>query len=300
MAAAPVPYVDLLPPPLAGLTGSLVPAPFCVLRVHGPDAVDFVHRLSSQDVVAMAEGEVRPAAFLSPKGKLETLVMLGKAGGAVWLEAQAQDGARLHQLLERYHFTEKLAITPFPDWACAQVVGAAAWGTDVSGAGIQVDPAGARWAAERRGLHWLRWHGPAAHLPQLAAAPLTAAQWQVLRIAAGLAWVGSDVDANNLGLEADIDDYVSLTKGCYTGQEIVARIHTYGHVNRRLVRAVVTGAALPEPGAAVVDADGEPVGRVTSVAAIAADRAVTLAMLPYELSHPGTQLMVGTARLAVA
>ena len=71
-------YVDLVGPELGALTARQAPAPFACLCVRGPDAVAFVHRLCTQDVEGMAVGEARPAAFLSAKGKLETLAWVGR------------------------------------------------------------------------------------------------------------------------------------------------------------------------------------------------------------------------------
>lgn len=286
-------YRDVVDPELAQLTAVQRSAPFAILRVRGPDAVDFVHRLSTQDVVAMAVGDARPAAFLTPKGKLETLAWIGRAADAVWIEAQGHEAARLAELLERYHFTEKLAIEPRPDWVCAQLVGPAAWAeVGATAAGVVVEAESLRLAGECRGLRWVRWHGPRERLPQVVRPELSGEQWQQLRIAAGIAWVGTDVDASNLGLEADIDDHVSTSKGCYTGQEIVARIHTYGHVNRKLVRVLLHGTPLPGAGAPLVDEDGDAVGRLTSVAPLAVDRAVGLGFLPHELARSGVRLAV--------
>lgn len=294
-------YRDVVAPELGQLTAVQRPAPFGILRVRGPDAVDFVHRLSTQDVAAMAVGDARPAAFLTPKGKLETLAWIGRAADAVWIEAQAHEASRLAELLERYHFTEKLAIEARPDWACVQLLGSAAWAdAAVTGPGVVADAEGVRLAGECRGLQWVRWHAPRERLPQLPRPELADAQWQQLRIAAGIAWVGTDVDGTNLGLEADIDDHVSTTKGCYTGQEIVARIHTYGHVNRKLVRVALTGADLPGPGAALLDEDGDAVGRLTSIAAPVGGRALALAFLPHELAVSGATVQTAAANVRVA
>lgn len=140
----------------------------------------------------------------------------------------------------------------------------------------------------------MRWHGGPVPAALAGLAPLDDAGWQRLRIAAGMAWVGVDAGADNLALEADIDEAVSLSKGCYTGQEIVARIHTYGHLNRRLCRLWIEGAAAVAPGSTLVDGDGEPVGRITSAAAVDGG-SLALGYLPRELWDGGTSLRLGAA-----
>ena len=287
-------YADLVGPELRALTARQAPAPFACLRVHGPDAVAFVHRLCTQDVESMQPGNARPAAFLSAKGKLETLAWVGRAPDAVWLEAQAHEVGKLAELLERYHFSERLTIVNCGAWHSEQIVGAQAWA--VSGAaapGLSVTDDEIGFAGQANSLTWLRRYRATPASITWQGATLDEATWQILRIAAALPWVGVDGDAKNLGIELEIDDHVSLTKGCYTGQEIVARIHTYGHTNRRLCRV-----RWPQPGAAVAgskltDADGEEVGKVTSAAELPqGGGGLGLAMVPHVVGKPGEQLLV--------
>jgi folate-binding protein YgfZ len=284
-------YADLVGPELASVTGIQAPAPFSCLRVSGPDAVGFLQRLCTQDVAAMAVGTARPGAFLTPKGRLETLVWLGLLDGEVWLETQAHERAKLAALLDRYHFSERLRIEVPEAWTCWQLLGPAAWG-DGHAPGIVRGGDGTGFAGECRGLRWLRWHGHSAPPFPAGLPALDDAHWQRVRIAAGLPWLGVDADASHIALELDLDDHVSLTKGCYTGQEIVARIHTYGHTNRRLCRVRVEGDAGGPP-LPVKDADGEPVGRITSLAGLPGGASLGLAVLPHAVAAPGTALVVG-------
>ena len=85
-------------------------APYKLLELTGPEAGDFLQRLSSQDVLSLTDGVVLPAAFLNAKGKLLVTAMVFRRGESFWIETQAEQSARLQELLERYHFTEKLAI----------------------------------------------------------------------------------------------------------------------------------------------------------------------------------------------
>ena len=99
---------------------------------------------------------------------------------------------------------------------------------------------------------------------------LTLAGWEALnalRIEAGIPWFGIDMDSTNLLPETGLDHAViSETKGCYLGQEIVARMRTYGSASKKLMQLAVMGndaGTIPEAGEAIVRA-GETVGRVTS------------------------------------
>lgn len=89
---------------------------------------------------------------------------------------------------------------------------------------------------------------------------------EAIRIEAGLPSYGQDITDEHLPQEIDRGDQaISLTKGCYLGQETVARIDALGHVNRRLVALRVDAERIPEPGAELV-ADGKSVGQITSAA----------------------------------
>ena len=120
-------------------------------------------------------------------------------------------------------------------------------------------------------------------------------QADAYRILGGWAAVGKDTDETTLGLEADLDDHVSTTKGCYTGQEIVARIHTYGHVNRRLCTLVIATADPIEVGTSLLETeDGIAVGRVMQSTVLPdGQRRVALGYLPQDFWAPATELALG-------
>jgi folate-binding protein YgfZ len=149
-------------------------------------------------------------------------------------------------------------------------------------------------AAGRRGVRWVRMHGPTLDLaPWRDLPPLPPEVGEGLRIAAGIPLHGRDADEGHLLSELDLDDHASSTKGCYVGQEIVARIHTYGHANRRLCVVRIGGEGVVAAGAQVADGDGEPVGRVTSAARFpGAPYTLALCVLPRGLWEPGTPLFL--------
>ena len=89
------------------------------------------------------------------------------------------------------------------------------------------------------------------------------------RLAQGVPWFGYDFGEKQIPHEAGLEDsHISYTKGCYTGQEIVERVRSRGHVNRRRVSLLFAGDAIPEAGAALTAADGKEAGYVTRAARI--------------------------------
>jgi folate-binding protein YgfZ len=118
---------------------------------------------------------------------------------------------------------------------------------------------------------------------------------EILRIEAGVPRYGVDMDETNVVTEAGLDDAVSYTKGCYTGQEIIARIHWRGHVAKRLAGLVFEDEKEIEPAAKVLAADGKEIGRVTSATfSPRLGRTVALAYIKYDYLAPGTQARVVT------
>ncbi len=118
---------------------------------------------------------------------------------------------------------------------------------------------------------------------------------EALRIAAGIPRWGAELTEAVLPDEAGLRErgFISENKGCYVGQEIVARIKTYGHVNRVLVRLEVTGG-VPRPGEKILF-EGEECGAVTSATARgAAGGALALAYVKRERATEGTALTVSS------
>lgn len=270
-------------------------APFGLLRVEGKDAVEFLHRLCSQDVLTLGDGELRPAAFLDAKGKLLVTCLVFRLADAYWLETHAEQIERLAALLEKYHFTEKLTITQPRLGACQERVH---WGANTSTHNRAVDPAAPLLTFERRGVMFVRSHGAVRGMVELESGreatprPLDESRAECLRLLAGFLRVGVETEPTTLALGADLDDHISTTKGCYTGQEIVARIHTYGHVNRKACLLLLA------PGAPITAAqplheleDQLAVGRVLHAVAIPG-RAERLGVgyLPNDFQPIGTKL----------
>jgi aminomethyltransferase len=116
----------------------------------------------------------------------------------------------------------------------------------------------------------------------------------VLRVEAGVPLYGADITEENLLLETDLDSHVSFTKGCYLGQEIVERVRSRGHVNRRLRGLLINSTTRARPGDAI-RADDKPVGAITSsVLSPRLGRAIALGYIHRDYCEPGTQVTVSS------
>ena len=139
---------------------------------------------------------------------------------------------------------------------------------------------------------------PAERMPAVWDAALAAratpagyAAWEVARVEAGRPELGVDMDENTIPQEANLDQLnaISYTKGCYTGQEVVARVHFRGHVNRTLRGLRASGTTAPPPRASLFDATGKAVGDVRSSVTSPRLGGIALGMIRREV-EAGAQL----------
>jgi len=116
---------------------------------------------------------------------------------------------------------------------------------------------------------------------------------ETLRIEAGIPRYGIDMDETTVVTEANLDEAVSFTKGCYLGQEIIVRIKHRGHVAKKLTGMILGENAELKRGAKVLSADNKEIGRITSSAfSPRLDRAIALGYLKYDYLAPGTHVKV--------
>lgn len=132
----------------------------------------------------------------------------------------------------------------------------------------------------------------AQRLAGLGAAWVGARAQNILRVEAGMPRYGVDFSEDNLLLEVPLDDAVSFTKGCYLGQEVVERIRSRGHVNKKLCGLLLDGNTPADSGDKLSAGDRE-VGQITSsLASIALRRPIALGYVNKEFWAPGTKLSV--------
>jgi folate-binding protein YgfZ len=143
-------------------------------------------------------------------------------------------------------------------------------------------------SADQAGGFWDALHNAGAR-------PVGYAALEILRIEAGVARYGVDMDETNVVTETALDDAVSYTKGCYVGQEIIARIKYRGHVAKKLSGVMFGQAVNVAVGASMQSADGKEAGRITSAAySPHLGRTIALAYLKYDYLAPGTSVKIVT------
>ncbi len=250
-----------------------------VVRVAGPDAVAYLQGQLSQDVQALAVGASAWSFALEPQGKVDAWFRVTRvAGDTVLIDADAGSGDTVVARLERFLLRTKAAVEPL-NWQCVAVRGAR------TPAGLAAPPGGLAVAVDWPPMRGVDLLGPSVALPP-GVAECDPGAYEVLRVEAGIPAMGRELTPATIPEESGVvERSVSFTKGCYTGQELVARIDSRGRkVARRLRGVVVDGGPkggqasragtsagaggaglLPPAGAAVVVA-GTEVGTLTSVA----------------------------------
>jgi folate-binding protein YgfZ len=239
--------------------------PVSLLRLDGPDSRRFLHGQTSQDLALAPPGAWRRTCCLTATARMRALAEVLIDGEGAWLAVSCGDAAAVRVAFDRVLF-------PADDVR----LGSLQPGLWLEPAELAPPAAGGGWQALGEAAGW-RLEGGAVLLPagaplpaDLAARPaLAAAEAERLRIARGEpaapAELNEEVNPFELGLAAR----VSLSKGCYLGQETLAKLATYDGVKQQLRRwHLPAGGGAPEAGAALRDADGNRAGVITSVLAL--------------------------------
>jgi tRNA-modifying protein YgfZ len=250
-----------------------------VVKVSGADRLTWLHSLTSQHLERLAPGVSTEALILSPQGQLEHHLTLTDDGAATWIHVEPHTAAALVDFLNSMRFMMRVEVEDLTGVLVVQTVAG-----PVSAEGGRADvPAGdAPWDANLPApgvLPVAAVQGPffvdlivePDAMGKLAETLPVAGLWafEAARIAARVARPGLDSDHKALPHELGlIETAVHLSKGCYRGQETVARIHNLGHPPRRLVFLHLDGSVdrLPAHGAPITLEDGTQVGFVGSAA----------------------------------
>jgi tRNA-modifying protein YgfZ len=240
-----------------------------VLTISGQDRRSWLHSLTTQHLEGLTAGQSAQALILSPNGHIEHHLTLTDDGTSVWLHVEPGTAADLVAFLESMRFMLRVEVADVSsDYAVLTVGG----------------PAAAGLAAELEGVRARVDHGPFGSIDLIVARDLLpdavaelarrggtmAGMWafEALRIAARVPRFGVDTDHRTIPHEVGwIETAVHLNKGCYRGQETVARVHNLGHPPRRLVFLDLDGSVdrLPAHGDPV-ELDGATVGFTGSAA----------------------------------
>lgn len=285
----------------------------CQIQVSGPSHVRFLQGLCSNDVVQLEVGTSCEAYIPSVQGKILAHGFLKKYADQIVFAGLGQQSQALLSHLQKYAMIEDVEVIDQSETKNAIFV----WGERVS-----------LWLREKLGVsdlpellqhQTLDWEGEAIDIfptPILQEASYELSgpgvqrlvqgiepspeEFERRRIANRFPIHGVDMGAEHLAQEVNRDDQaISFKKGCYLGQETVARIDAMGHVNKKLVAVRWLDNLVPSELPAAIVADGKEVGRLTSIVNINGQHC-GLAMIRRGLNAPGTRIESEIGSLEVA
>jgi glycine cleavage system T protein len=290
------------------------------VRVTGDDRVKWLQSIISNDILPLTPGQGRYSSFLTHKGKILTYFRLYMQMDAVMLEDVGEIGETTFQALRKFllYGTKAKMENCAESWGLLLVSGSKAGHVIQSAFGVDVtDLKPVNFVtAQIGGSHALvirteetgetdieillpatslmaAWTSLIETGAQFGLKPIGRHALEALRMEAGIPKAGPDLNEEIVPPEAGLEDKAfSLSKGCYPGQEVVARMDTYGNVRRHLVGLVVKDSTVPPKGAKLFNGDRE-VGWISSaVRSPQLNQVIAFGFPLRDFSKPGTELAV--------
>lgn len=289
------------------------------IEITGPDRVRYLNGQVTNDVKKLSTGEGCYACILNPKGALVGDLKIYATEDCLFIDTAETCTQKIIDHLSRFAISDEVEILDrTPDIAHLAVHGPKSavllselMGTDVSTlseyshkelcvSGLNVHLARQSYTGEfgfdlfteNKNVGTL-WNEISAKGERLGLAWIGARALNVLRLEAGVPVFGIDMTEEHLVLEANLLSAISTTKGCYIGQEVVARVINRGHVNRLLVGLRISGSNPPAIGAKIFKGDKE-VGQITSAEfSPTLDQIIALGYVPVLESQPETVFSIG-------
>jgi folate-binding protein YgfZ len=247
--------------------------PFDIVTMSGRESVDFLHRMTTNDFSSFREGDVQNTLAITEKGRMIDTLWVEHRGASLRLFASKGMGDAIARWLSTYIIMEEIEVT-----------------TAVPGHRVDVyfSPNG---RADYFGHPCsFEMDGPL----QEGYAIFSSDEFERFRIMNGIPWTAKEITSDRNPLELGLWDWISFTKGCYIGQEVIARLDTYQKVQRALfLLSSQTDIQALSP---VHSADGTVLGSVTSVVRDGTGTWYGLAVLKRSTSDGQSTVLIGTER----
>jgi aminomethyltransferase len=263
-----------------------------LIAVWGKEAVPFLDGMMTNDVKTLSDGGEMLAAFPNAQGRLLALVRILKQGDRFLMDTEKATQELVYQNLFRFTFAGDFFVDDLSDkYLCfhlfnfansSELADCITFGMLIPNCFVPADhPTGFR-----------------KKLASKSVTAVTGECYETLRIERGIPKYGVDMDETTVVPELGLDGLISYTKGCYIGQEIIARIHFRGHVAKQL-----TGLVLSKPvpaGTELITLEGKPAGRLTSVTySPSLEKPIALGFVRYDNLARDTKLIAGEAEATV-
>jgi folate-binding protein YgfZ len=282
------------------------------ILLSGAEVVMFLNGLITNDMKTLAVNSWMPAVFPNVQGRLLAAVRVMHRNDGFLIDTESATRDKVLKLLERFTMAGDFRVNDLTDTTATLSVQGKQAGKVISAAlgeeaakvehqhvatlnfseAAEVTVIRATHTAED-GFDLFVNHPNLQNLSDAltsaGAQAVSSETSETLRIEAGIARYGVDMDETNVVTETNLDDAVSFSKGCYIGQEIIARIKYRGHVAKKLTGLIFEPEAGLTSGAKILSDDDKEIGRVTSCAfSPQLERKVALSYLKYDYLAPGT------------
>lgn len=268
-----------------------------LIAVWGKEAVQFLNGMTTNDVSKLDDDSEMMAAFPNAQGRLLAIVRVRRMDERFLFETEEATHEKVFNSLFRFTFAGDFFVEDMSEqfryfelFGQADNVGPCPG--EISFDGRVGD---GRFIPSDAALGYLD------HLEEMSAVNISEQLYEVLRIEQGIPRYGADMDENTIVPELGIDGLISYNKGCYVGQEIIARIHFRGHVAKQLTGlilseppALASGSRLDESMPMLMSQDDKNAGRITSVTySPKLEKTIALAYVRYDYLAAGTELKLG-------
>lgn len=266
-----------------------------LFAVSGSEAKQFLDGLITNDVKTLEDGASMLAAFPNAQGRLLAAVSFAKRGERFIIETEAATREKLYQNLDRFTFAGDFILEDLSDTHT---------NFEIFG-----DAEDLRTITGTDAFTFERPYGTGFFVPNESAAEFENAlndaaeiddeTFETLRIEYGVPLYGKDIDETTVVPELGIDGMISYKKGCYIGQEIIARIHFRGHIAKRL--SGLTLSEKVEAGTELKTAEDKNAGIITSVTfSPKLGKHIALGFVRYDFLAPGKKLFAGETECTVS
>jgi len=282
-----------------------------LIAVWGKEAVQFLDGMITNDMKTLEDGQQMLAAFPNAQGRLLAVVRILRQGDRFLIETEEATREKLFETLFRFTFAGDFFVEDISDnYSYFEIFGPV---KDVYNSNVDEHFKGALALLASHGADYFM---PAGHADEFrvflsddnGCADIGGALYETLRIESGVPKYGVDMDETTIVPELGLDGMISYTKGCYVGQEIIARIHFRGHVAKRLTGLIFGTRTSPSAENEIADmdvrvpGDGKNAGRITSITfSPKLDKTIALGYIRYDYLAEGTELVVdGTNAVVTA
>ena len=271
-----------------------------LVAVWGGEAVQFLDGLVTNDVKALVDGGQMLAAFPNAQGRLLAVVRVAQQGERFLIETEEATRQKVFENLHRFTLAGDFFVEDLSKRYRYLTIFDRSF-VPITPPFVEFETTGATdYFFENEDFGDIR-----AELKNFNAVEVPDDVYETIRIESGIPLYGVDMDETTIVPELGLDGLVAYNKGCYIGQEIIARIHFRGHVAKQLTGLMASdagrGPADFAPGTELTSMDGKNAGRITSVAfSPKFEKTIALAFVRYDYLAPGTELTLGNATALVA